>query len=153
MEEAKRWKLEPKPASLWWTSTYASEEKEDMVIKTEAGEHMLPFTSLEERMQSANKAWWLDVKICRSKDVPWRVKCRKMVDQTVQCLLFWRGKLVLESDCYGQDWRVGDESVEMDLQDEKMEDETVKVYCTRTARTVRSIWKKDEASPSEQNYC
>ena len=56
VEEAKRWKLEPKPASLWWTSTYASEEKEDMVIKTEAGEHRLPFTSLEERMQSANKA-------------------------------------------------------------------------------------------------
>ena len=58
---------------------------------------------------------------------------------------------MLESDCYGQDWRVGDESIEVALQDEKMEDETVKVYCTRTAGTVRSIWKKGEAPPSEQN--
>ena len=37
--------------------------------------------SLEERMQGANEAWWRDVKICRCKDVQWRVKCRRMVDQ------------------------------------------------------------------------
>ena len=35
---------------------------------------------MEERMQSANKACWKDVKIYRSKDVPWRVKCRRMVE-------------------------------------------------------------------------
>ena len=35
---------------------------------------------LEERMQSANKAWWRDVKFYRSKDVPWRIKCRRMVE-------------------------------------------------------------------------
>ena len=27
--------LEPKPASLWWTSTYASEEREDMILGTQ----------------------------------------------------------------------------------------------------------------------
>ena len=27
IEEASRWDVEPKPASLWWTSTYDSEEK------------------------------------------------------------------------------------------------------------------------------
>ena len=27
VEKAKRWDLEPRPASLWWTSTHASEEK------------------------------------------------------------------------------------------------------------------------------
>ena len=26
-QEAERWDLEPKPASLWWTSIYDSEEK------------------------------------------------------------------------------------------------------------------------------
>ena len=31
-------------------------------------------------MQSANKAWWRDVKVCRSKDVPWRIKSRRMVE-------------------------------------------------------------------------
>ena len=30
---------------------------------------------LEEMMQSANKAWWRDVTIYRTKDVPWRAKC------------------------------------------------------------------------------
>ena len=29
VEEASRWDLENKPASLWWTSTYDPEEKED----------------------------------------------------------------------------------------------------------------------------
>ena len=28
--------------------------------------------SLDEKMQNANKVWWRDVKIYRSKDVPWR---------------------------------------------------------------------------------
>ena len=41
--EAKRRDLEPQPASPWWTSTYAGEDKDDMVIKTTAGEHTLPF--------------------------------------------------------------------------------------------------------------
>ena len=31
VEEANRWDLEPKPASLWWTRTYALEEKSDFV--------------------------------------------------------------------------------------------------------------------------
>ena len=34
IEEAAEMDLEPKPASLWWTSTYASEEKEDMILGT-----------------------------------------------------------------------------------------------------------------------
>ena len=66
--EARRWGLEPKPASVGWTSTYACEEPENMAIMTEAGEHRSPFANKfqilgyffhpEERMQmqSANKA-------------------------------------------------------------------------------------------------
>ena len=37
IEEASRWDLEPKPASLWWTSTYDSEEKVDMILGTTSG--------------------------------------------------------------------------------------------------------------------
>ena len=44
--------------------------------------------SLEERMQSANKAWWRNVKICRCKDVQWRVKCRRMVDPVYSVFCF-----------------------------------------------------------------
>ena len=33
-------------------------------------------------MQNANKAWWTDAKIYRSKDVPWKIKCRRMVERS-----------------------------------------------------------------------
>ena len=34
MEEAGKWDLVPKPASLWWTSTYEPEERCDLSIDT-----------------------------------------------------------------------------------------------------------------------
>ena len=35
--------LEPKPASLWWTSTDADERMDDILIKTTTRLHKLPF--------------------------------------------------------------------------------------------------------------
>ena len=93
------------------------------------------------------------MKICRSKDVPWRVNAEEWWVKLYSVFCFGSESWCWSRIVTGQDWRVGDESIEVALQDENMEDETVKVYCTRTARTVRSIWKTDEASPSEQNYC
>ena len=43
IEEAGKVDLEPKPASLCWTSTYASEEKEDMILGTSRGCYKFPF--------------------------------------------------------------------------------------------------------------
>ena len=43
VEEASRWDLVPKPASLWWTSTSDSEEKVDMILCTTSGCHKFPF--------------------------------------------------------------------------------------------------------------
>ena len=34
--------------------------------------------AIEERMQSANKAFWKDILIFKSKDVPWKVKCQRL---------------------------------------------------------------------------
>ena len=97
-EEAEEWDLEPKLASLWWTRTCASEEKKENTICTRTWRHRILFEKsfkilgyscdqagktqdcLEERMQNANKAWWRDAKIYRGKDVPWRVKFRRMVE-------------------------------------------------------------------------
>ena len=42
IEEAAKVELEPKLASLWWTSTYASEEKEDMILGTSKGCQKFP---------------------------------------------------------------------------------------------------------------
>ena len=88
IEEAAEMDLEPKPASLWWSNTYASGEKEDMILGTSKGCYKFPFEhefrilvnrqgktcgAVEERMQSANKAFWKDIKIYKTKDVPWRI--------------------------------------------------------------------------------
>ena len=73
IQEAERWDLEPKPASLWWTSTYDSEEMMDLLIDTKTGRHRTPFVfvfkkkktsrnCLEEGMQMATETWWRDVK-------------------------------------------------------------------------------------------
>ena len=105
-QEADKWDLAPKPTSLWWTSTYDSQEKTDLSIDSMTGRHRFLFEDefkilgcsmnrqgkthegLAERMQSVNKAWWKDVKIYRSKDVPWRVKCRRIVDHVYSVFCF-----------------------------------------------------------------
>ena len=86
IEEPEKCDLQPQAASRW-TSTCAEEIMNDIDIRTTTGLHKLPFEkfkipgctfkqagrtqdSQELRMQTANKAWWRDVKIDRSKDVP-----------------------------------------------------------------------------------
>ena len=72
IEEASKVNLEPKPASLWWTSTYASREKSDMILCTSESCNKFPFEDefwiegcalnrqrktcdgVEEQIQSAN---------------------------------------------------------------------------------------------------
>ena len=39
-------------------------------------------------MPNASKAWWRDVKIYSSKDVPWRVKCRRVVEHVFRVFCF-----------------------------------------------------------------
>ena len=83
--------MEPEPSSLWWTSTCATEEKSDMILGTSMGCYKFSFEDTfkilertpnrqgkscdaeEERMQSANKAFWKDSVIYKRKDVPWKV--------------------------------------------------------------------------------
>ena len=43
IEEASRWDLVPKPASMWWTSTYDSKQKVDMNFGTTSGCYKFPF--------------------------------------------------------------------------------------------------------------
>ena len=61
---------------------------------------------LEERMQSANKAWWRDGKIYRSKDVPWRVKCGWW-NMSTASFFFWEVKIVLVPEIPRQSQRIG----------------------------------------------
>ena len=43
--------------------------------------------SLEERMQSANKAWWRDAKIYQSKDVPWGITEKEQWNKSTACFV------------------------------------------------------------------
>ena len=95
-------------------------------------------TPWSEIIQNADKAWWRDVKIYGSKDVPWRVTCRRVVDQVHSVFCFesenWCWSQAVTERIRG----LGNTIFEKTLR----EDETVQVFCTRTARTERSIWKK-----------
>ena len=106
LKEAVKVDLERKPARLWCANTYA-EEKEDVILGTSTGCCKVPFEgefrilrcmmnrqgetcdAVEERVQSAKKAFWKDIKIHKSKDVPWRIKCQRLVDHV--CAVFSSG--------------------------------------------------------------
>ena len=86
-EQAERWDLEPKPASLWWTSNHAHEMMGDNTISSRAGQHkvlfvkcfkILGYTFKQDRRKIA---WWeeckMQTRLGGEIDVPWRVKCRR----------------------------------------------------------------------------
>ena len=129
-------------------------------MRTRTGLHQLPFEekfkilghifnqagrtqdSLEERMQSANKAWWRDVKIYRSKDVPWRVKCMVMLEHVYSVFCFgsesWSWSRAILDRMKG--WET--KAMRPFFRLKRKEDETLAGYCTRTVRAANTIWKK-----------
>ena len=106
IEEAEKWDLAPKTCKSVWTSTHEEEERSEVLIATNG--LMYRFLLLEtfkilgcamsregksldvidERMQSANKVFWRDILVCRSKDVPLRIKCRRLVDHVYSIFSF-----------------------------------------------------------------
>ena len=44
--------------------------------------------AIEDRVQSVNKAFCKDILVCRSKDVPWRIRCRRLVDHVYSVFSF-----------------------------------------------------------------
>ena len=106
IEEVGQWDLVPKPASLWWTTTYEPEVRCDLSIDTKSGRQKFPFEvefkilgcamnkqgktqdAIEERMQSASKASWKDFLIYTSEDIPQKIKCRRLVDHVFAVFSF-----------------------------------------------------------------
>ena len=150
--EAERWDLEPRPASLCSTSTHADERMDDTKIRTTIGVHAMPF---EKRFKILGHfhSGWKDagqhggkdaeceqgpVERCEaaSKDVPWRVKCRRMGEQ-VYCVF-----------CYGSEnwcWSGGILDRFKGCERNKGYQacvQTLPGYCTRTALAPRTIWQK-----------
>ena len=67
------------------------------------------------------KKWWRGAKIYRSNDVPWRVKCRRMVEHVDSVF------------CFGNEWVV----YSISKKNEKWAN-----YCTKVTTIAKKIWVK-----------
>ena len=106
IEEAEKWDLAPKTCKSVWTSTHEEEERSEVLIATNGLMYRFPLYEkfkilgcamnrqgksldvIEERKQSANKVFWRDILVWRSKDVPLRNKCRRLVDHVYSVFSF-----------------------------------------------------------------
>ena len=88
IEEAERWDLEPKHASLCWTSTDAGEKMDDMTTTTRTGLHKSP---VREEVQDSG-----------TERKPGLTMERKIQKNCLQCILLRERKLVLELGDPGQ---------------------------------------------------
>ena len=86
--------------------------------KNRGWECSFPFTKCRSQGE-CDTAWWRDVKKYGSKDVPWRVKCRRVGGPSVECILLRKWKLV--PGRYEKKQRMGDEIIEKTLQDETVQ--------------------------------
>ena len=96
--------------------------------------------AIEERMQSANKAKWRDILVYRSKDVPWRIKCRRLVDHVYSVFSFgseiW--SLTIQTMDRIKRWET---KIMMRLfRFRRGKDETLVDYHTRCCKAARKIW-------------
>ena len=94
--EASRWDLVPKPASLWWTSTYDSEERNDMILGTSSGCYKFPFEDKFKMLGCAVNRQGENVRCCRRKNAVSKA--------------FWKGTLICKSKWYAfsesKEWRM-----------------------------------------------
>ena len=106
IEKAEKWDLAPKTCKSVWTSTHEEEERSEVLIATNGLMYRFPLyetfkilgcamnrqgrslDAVEERMQSANKVFGWDILVCRRRDVPLRIKCRRLVDHVYSVFSF-----------------------------------------------------------------
>ena len=131
----------------------------DIEIRTRTGLHNLPFEkkfkilrhtsnqagrtrdSSEQRIHSANKAWWRDAMIYRSKDVPSRVKCRNMVDQVHSVFCSGSENWPWSDAILDRSKGLEAKAMRRLFRFKRKEDEMLTGYCTRKATAARAIWK------------
>ena len=151
--EAGKWNLAAKPASLWWTSAH---EDIDLPWNTMTGRQQISSwrefkifgcamnrqgkTDGCERIRSANKAWWRDVKIHRNKDVPWRVKCRRTVENVYSVFCFGSENWYWSQENFGQNQRKGNKDDESFLLIQKGRRWDVSNVLHKNCQVARNIW-------------
>ena len=91
-------------------------------------------------MQSANKAFWKDIKIYRNKDVSWRIKCRRLVDNVYPVFFFGNENLSWTVETMNGVKRWETKIMMRLFRFERKMDETWVAYETRSCRTARKRW-------------
>ena len=127
IEEAGRWDLESARASLWWSSTYDDEIKEDMAIKTQKGQRIIPF----EKIQNSGVHLYFISQITRRR--------RRNSVFSFGCDNWSWSRKAMEK-IKGSETKMMRKLFKFRWKD----DLTVTQYCRRTARMSKTIWKKME---------
>ena len=97
--------MEPKPESLWWTCLYEEEEQLTIKVAGQGKEWDLPFREVfdvlgyrfnregkgaqgvEKTLRKGMGSWWRDVYIYRSRSVPLKTKCQRVVSHVFSTAL------------------------------------------------------------------
>ena len=154
-----KWDLVPTLASLWWASTHEEEERSEVLVATNGLVHKFPFEKnfkilgcamnrqgkplvdvIEERMQSANKACWRDTLVYRSKDVPWRIKCRRLVGHVYFVFSFRSDNLSWTIQIMDRNERWETKLMVRWFRFKRGKDETWVEFNTRCCKAARKIW-------------
>ena len=97
IEELLNLDMEPKPESLWWTSSYEEEDKLTFQVGGGGKDWELPFREVfevlgyrfqrdgkgtqgvEKTLRKGMGSWWCDAYIYRSKSVSLTTKCQRVI--------------------------------------------------------------------------
>ena len=147
IEEAERWDLEPKLASLWQSNTHADENKEGMTMETKGkGRHKIPFQKSFKILAyifnptGKSQCLYARCKTDRSKDVLWRLKRSRMVEPVYSVSII---------GCESRSWN--QQARHKFTGWETQRDETTWVSdCTTTARLARIRWTEVLAESMER---
>ena len=129
IEEAEKWDLAPKLASLWWTSTYEEEERSKSACCHQWTDVRIPYwREIQDSgmcdEQAREDSWcdWGKNTVChknllevhRSKDVPWRVKCRRLVDHVHSVFSFgrWETEMMMRLFRFKRKMKHGSNSIQ-----------------------------------------
>ena len=152
--------MEPKPESLWWTSSYEEEGQITLKVTGRGKEWDLPFMEVfdvlgyrfqrdgkgtqgvEKTLRKGMGCWWRDAYIYRSKSVSLKTKCQRVVSHVFSTALNssvnWNWTNINARAV--QRWET--KILRLTLRPKMLPGEEWVTYKRRTARMMRIQWKE-----------
>ena len=152
--------MEPKPESLWWTSTYKHEDMRTLHVGGRDKMWDLPscevfdvlgylfhrdgkgFQGAERSMCKALRSWWRDKYIYRSKTVSMTTTCKRVHSHVYSTVLHgsinwpWSGAMINKV----RPWE--SQILRLTFRPRRMPDDTWVIYKIRTSRFMSFCWRK-----------